>query len=234
VSYAPLVWPSLTATRKTCMLRVWIQSKLTISASCALVPQYHQYQIVGRHSPTDAEPEPQVYRMKLWSLNDTKAKSKFWCVFTGEEKMKTGMRFPGTGDGDRTTEWNGDAGVPGGRGVAAEMRGLFRRATRSEARRWRRGRFGCASTGQHGISRKTAGTQRQALTKYFPHTGSCCRYFLSRLKKVKKANGQIVACNEVRVPTRQPARRLVAGRMQQGWVLCVCACNAPWRQKNQM
>jgi len=42
--------------------------------------QYHQYHIVGRHVPTEADPEPQVYRMKLWSLDDTRAKSKFWCV----------------------------------------------------------------------------------------------------------------------------------------------------------
>jgi|TARA_B110000977_G_scaffold101509_1_gene133000 hypothetical protein len=40
--------------------------------------QYHQYHIVGRHVPTDAQPEPQIYRMKLWSLDDTRAKSKFW------------------------------------------------------------------------------------------------------------------------------------------------------------
>jgi large subunit ribosomal protein L18Ae len=33
---------------------------------------------VGRHVPTDADPSPAVYRMKLWSLDDTKAKSKFW------------------------------------------------------------------------------------------------------------------------------------------------------------
>ena len=26
-----------------------------------------------------------------------------------------------------------------------------------------------------------------------------CRYFLRRLRRVKKANGQIIACNEVRV-----------------------------------
>lgn len=30
--------------------------------------------------PTEAQPEPQIYRMKLWSLDDTRAKSKFWCV----------------------------------------------------------------------------------------------------------------------------------------------------------
>ena len=30
--------------------------------------------------PTEAQPEPQIYRMKLWSLDDTRAKSKFWYV----------------------------------------------------------------------------------------------------------------------------------------------------------
>ena len=46
------------------------------------VAQYHQYHIVGHHVPTDADPSPQVYRMKLWSLDDTRAKSKFWCVLS--------------------------------------------------------------------------------------------------------------------------------------------------------
>jgi hypothetical protein len=27
--------------------------------------KYHQYQIVGRHLPTETTPEPPVYRMKL-------------------------------------------------------------------------------------------------------------------------------------------------------------------------
>jgi large subunit ribosomal protein L18Ae len=38
----------------------------------------HQYQVVGRHTPTDAEPEPPLYRMKLWATNEVSAKSKFW------------------------------------------------------------------------------------------------------------------------------------------------------------
>ena len=44
--------------------------------------QYRQFHIVGRHVPTDAMPDPQVYRMKLWSTDDTRAKSKFWCVLS--------------------------------------------------------------------------------------------------------------------------------------------------------
>lgn len=52
----------------------------SLTSHPSLPSQYHQYHIVGRHVPTDAQPEPQIYRMKLWSLDDTRAKSKFWCV----------------------------------------------------------------------------------------------------------------------------------------------------------
>lgn len=39
----------------------------------------HQYQVVGRHLPTEAVPEPTLFRMKLWATNEISAKSKFWC-----------------------------------------------------------------------------------------------------------------------------------------------------------
>lgn len=41
--------------------------------------KYHQYQVVGRHLPTEKEPEPTIYRMKLWATDPVRAKSKFWC-----------------------------------------------------------------------------------------------------------------------------------------------------------
>jgi hypothetical protein len=47
--------------------------------------QYRQFQVVGRHLPTEATPEPEVFRMKLWALDDVKARSKFWCV-RGDER----------------------------------------------------------------------------------------------------------------------------------------------------
>ena len=40
--------------------------------------KYHQYQVVGRHLPTEKEPEPTVYRMKLWATDPVRARSKFW------------------------------------------------------------------------------------------------------------------------------------------------------------
>ena len=40
--------------------------------------KFHQYQVVGRHLPTESEPTPAVYRMKVWAEDGVKAKSKFW------------------------------------------------------------------------------------------------------------------------------------------------------------
>ena len=44
--------------------------------------KFHQYQVVGRHLPTKADENPQIYRMKLWALDAVRAKSKFWCVLS--------------------------------------------------------------------------------------------------------------------------------------------------------
>lgn len=39
---------------------------------------YHQYQVVGRHLPTEKDASPALYRMKLWAEDPVRAKSKFW------------------------------------------------------------------------------------------------------------------------------------------------------------
>lgn len=48
---------------------------------CALMQggyKYHQYQVVGRHLPSEKDAEPTIYRMKLWAQDPVRAKSKFW------------------------------------------------------------------------------------------------------------------------------------------------------------
>ena len=40
--------------------------------------RYRQYHVVGRKTPSEKEPEPPVYRMKVWAPDDVRAKSKFW------------------------------------------------------------------------------------------------------------------------------------------------------------
>jgi hypothetical protein len=40
--------------------------------------RYRQYHVVGRKTPSEKEPEPPVYRMKVWAPDDVRAKAKFW------------------------------------------------------------------------------------------------------------------------------------------------------------
>ena len=37
-----------------------------------------EYQAVGRHLPTEAEPTPKIYRMRIFAPNEVVAKSRFW------------------------------------------------------------------------------------------------------------------------------------------------------------
>merc|ERR1712086_1138642 len=44
----------------------------------SLRQKMHQYQIVGRAAPTEKQPMPKVYRMRLFAKNQVLAKSRFW------------------------------------------------------------------------------------------------------------------------------------------------------------
>eukprot|EP00441_Pelagodinium_beii_P047488 CAMPEP_0197623480 /NCGR_PEP_ID=MMETSP1338-20131121/3477_1 /TAXON_ID=43686 ORGANISM="Pelagodinium beii, Strain RCC1491" /NCGR_SAMPLE_ID=MMETSP1338 /ASSEMBLY_ACC=CAM_ASM_000754 /LENGTH=190 /DNA_ID=CAMNT_0043193463 /DNA_START=33 /DNA_END=605 /DNA_ORIENTATION=- len=48
----------------------------------------HQYQVVGRRQPTEADPVPQIYRMRLFAKNEVMAKSRFWYFLHQIDKMK--------------------------------------------------------------------------------------------------------------------------------------------------
>ena len=37
-----------------------------------------EYQIVGRHLPTESDPTPKIYRMRIFAANEVVAKSRFW------------------------------------------------------------------------------------------------------------------------------------------------------------
>lgn len=47
-----------------------------------------QYQVVGRHAPTEDHPNPEAYRMIIFAPNPTIAKSKFWYYMHQFRKMK--------------------------------------------------------------------------------------------------------------------------------------------------
>ncbi|PPD92945.1 hypothetical protein GOBAR_DD10111 [Gossypium barbadense] len=50
--------------------------------------KFHQYQVVGKALPTENDEHPKIYRMKLWVINEVRAKSKFWYFLRKLKKVK--------------------------------------------------------------------------------------------------------------------------------------------------
>ena len=48
----------------------------------------HLYQVVGRHKPTEKEPTPKIFRMKVFAVNTVVAKSKFWYFIKRFKRVK--------------------------------------------------------------------------------------------------------------------------------------------------
>lgn len=47
-----------------------------------------EYQVIGRHLPSDANPTPKLYRMRIFAPNDVIAKSRFWYFLAKLKKVK--------------------------------------------------------------------------------------------------------------------------------------------------
>ncbi|KAG6046720.1 60S ribosomal protein L20A [Claviceps sp. LM77 group G4] len=47
-----------------------------------------EYEVVGRHLPTEVNPTPDMYRMTIFAPNETVAKSRFWYFLRGLRKVK--------------------------------------------------------------------------------------------------------------------------------------------------
>jgi len=47
-----------------------------------------EFQVVGRHLPTEAEPTPKLYRMRIFAPNEVVAKSRFWYFLRQLKKVK--------------------------------------------------------------------------------------------------------------------------------------------------
>jgi large subunit ribosomal protein L18Ae len=47
-----------------------------------------EYQVIGRHLPTDANPTPKLYRMRIFAPNTVVAKSRFWYFLMKLRKVK--------------------------------------------------------------------------------------------------------------------------------------------------
>ncbi|KEF62256.1 large subunit ribosomal protein L18Ae [Exophiala aquamarina CBS 119918] len=58
--------------------------RLTIS----LPGRLQEYQVIGRHLPTDNNPTPKLYRMRIFAPNTVVAKSRFWYFLQKLRKVK--------------------------------------------------------------------------------------------------------------------------------------------------
>ena len=47
-----------------------------------------EYQVIGRHLPTEASPTPKLYRMRIFAPNTVVAKSRFWYFLMKLRKVK--------------------------------------------------------------------------------------------------------------------------------------------------
>jgi large subunit ribosomal protein L18Ae len=48
----------------------------------------HQYLVVGRHHPTEKNPSPKIYKMRIFANDVVRAKSKFWYFLKKFDKVK--------------------------------------------------------------------------------------------------------------------------------------------------
>ena len=48
----------------------------------------NEYQVIGRHLPTEANPTPKLYRMRIFAPNTVVAKSRFWYFMAALRKLK--------------------------------------------------------------------------------------------------------------------------------------------------
>jgi len=47
-----------------------------------------EYQVIGRHLPTETYPTPKLYRMRIFATNTVVAKSRFWYFLMKLRKVK--------------------------------------------------------------------------------------------------------------------------------------------------
>jgi large subunit ribosomal protein L18Ae len=55
---------------------------------CIELGRLTEYQVIGRHLPTETNPTPKLYRMRIFAPNTVVAKSRFWYFLMKLRKVK--------------------------------------------------------------------------------------------------------------------------------------------------
>lgn len=63
-------------------------AKLFASLLSLVMGRFQEYQVIGRKLPSEKEPEPKLYRMRIFAPNDVVAKSRFWYFLRKLRKVK--------------------------------------------------------------------------------------------------------------------------------------------------
>lgn len=53
-----------------------------------MIQTIRQFVVIGRHEPTEADANPQLYRMQIFAKDEVVARSRFWYVLHQTKKMK--------------------------------------------------------------------------------------------------------------------------------------------------
>lgn len=59
-----------------------------IGLMCRDTGRLKEYQVIGRHLPTETNPTPKLYRMRVFAPNTVVAKSRFWYFLMKLRKVK--------------------------------------------------------------------------------------------------------------------------------------------------
>lgn len=76
---------SRNANRFRCIERT---TYLRTHTNMGIAGRLQEYEVIGRHLPTEATPTPAMYRMTIFAPNTTVAKSRFWYFLRGLRKVK--------------------------------------------------------------------------------------------------------------------------------------------------
>jgi ATP-binding cassette subfamily F protein 3 len=58
------------------------------SSPSKIMTTFVEYQVIGRHLPTEDVPTPKLYRMRIFAPNEVVAKSRFWYYLRQLHKVK--------------------------------------------------------------------------------------------------------------------------------------------------
>jgi hypothetical protein len=66
----------------------WYTVYRMITNSTIRLGRLTEYQVIGRHLPSEANPAPKLYRMRIFAPNTVVAKSRFWYFLMKLRKVK--------------------------------------------------------------------------------------------------------------------------------------------------